>query len=132
MLPRPIGMRKSLIAGTVITVSLMIGIAGCGGSGTTASPYGAGQNTPAAVKAVSSNTLTISGFKFSSISVAPGSTVTVQNKDSAGHTVNVNGTKIDLTVGGGETGTFVAPAKAGTFTLTCDFHPSMQGSLVVK
>jgi plastocyanin len=125
-------MNKSLIAGTVITISLMIGIAGCGGGGTTASPYGAGQNTPAAVKAVSSNTLTISGFKFSSITVAPGSTVTVQNKDSAGHTVNVNGTKIDVTVAGGGSGTFVAPATGGTYTLTCDFHPSMQGSLVVK
>lgn len=125
-------MKPSLIAGTVITASLMIGIAGCGLGSGAASQYGGGQPTPAAVKVVSSNTLTISGYNFSPISVAAGSTVTIQNKDSVSHTVNVNGTKIDITVAGGAAGTFVAPTTAGAHTLTCDFHPSMQGTLIVK
>jgi len=45
--------------------------------------------------------------------------------------VKVNGTDVDLNVPGGGTATFTAPAKAGTYPLTCDFHPQMHGVLTV-
>jgi len=75
--------------------------------------------------------MTISGFAFSTLTVMPGATVTVKNADSAAHTVKVNGTDVDLNVAGGATATFTAPTKAGTYPLTCDFHPQMHGVLTV-
>ncbi len=75
--------------------------------------------------------MTISGFAFSTLTVKPGALVAVSNQDSVAHTVNVNGTSIDVTVSGGGHATFTAPAKAGTYPLTCDFHHSMHGTLTV-
>lgn len=75
--------------------------------------------------------MTISGFAFSTLTVMPGTTVTVMNADSAAHTVKVNGTDVDVKVPGGGTATFTAPTKAGTYPLTCDFHPQMHGVLTV-
>ena len=53
------------------------------------------------------------------------------NQDGVAHTVKVNGTPVDVTVSGGGQATFTAPATAGTYPLTCDFHPSMHGTLTV-
>ena len=55
----------------------------------------------------------------------------MSNQDSVAHTVKVNGTSIDVTVSGGGHATFTAPAKAGSYPLTCDFHASMHGTLTV-
>jgi plastocyanin len=73
----------------------------------------------------------ISGFTFSALTVKPGATVTVTNADAVAHTVNVNGTQIDVNVPGGGQATFTAPAKPGSYPLTCDFHKSMHGMLNV-
>lgn len=60
-----------------------------------------------------------------------GADVTVKNAYSAGHTVKVKGTDVDVNVPGAGQATFTAPAKAGTCDLTCDFHASMHGTLTV-
>ena len=73
----------------------------------------------------------ISGFTFSTLTVTPGATVTVTNADNVEHTVNVNGTSIDVTVPGSGKATFTAPTKPGSYPLTCDFHKSMHGMLTV-
>ena len=73
----------------------------------------------------------ISGFTFSALTVKPGATVTVTNSDTVAHTVNVNGTHIDLNVPGGGQATFTAPMTPGKYPLTCDFHPRMHGLLTV-
>jgi len=57
--------------------------------------------------------------------------VAVQNADTAAHTVNVNGTNIDVTVPAGGEATFTAPTKPGDYPLTCDLHSSMHGTLTV-
>ena len=75
--------------------------------------------------------LVISGFTFSHISVKSGSTVTVHNGDAADHTLTIAAANIDVDVTGGGTATFTAPKTPGTYALTCDFHPSMKGTLVV-
>jgi plastocyanin len=74
----------------------------------------------------------IQNFMFGAVTVAAGSKVEVENEDSAPHTVNVHGANIDVSVSAGGKATFTAPAKAGTYSLTCDIHPSMHGSLVVS
>ncbi|MFL6069900.1 MAG: cupredoxin domain-containing protein [Actinomycetes bacterium] len=88
-------------------------------------------HTAKATQAASSATLTISGFAFSDLTVKPGQTVTVVNDDTAEHTVNVHGTGIDVTVPGSSDASFKAPAKSGDYSMTCDFHPDMNGTLTV-
>lgn len=57
--------------------------------------------------------------------------MTVKNADSVAHTVNVNGTDIDVTVPANGSAQFVAPVTPGTYPLTCDYHPTMHGTLTV-
>ncbi|MFI5099770.1 MAG: cupredoxin domain-containing protein [Actinomycetes bacterium] len=102
--------------------------AGCSAATSAAgSPVASASSTTAG----SGPTLVISGFAFSTLTVKPGVQVSVSNQDSVAHTVKVNGTSIDVTVSGGGHATFTAPAKAGSYPLTCDFHASMHGTLTV-
>lgn len=77
----------------------------------------------------------IEGFQYTvPASVSPGATIKVVNKDSTDHTVT-SGTAGQFDSGdvaGGGTGTFTAPAAAGSYAITCTFHPNMHGTLVVK
>ncbi|MEP6630600.1 MAG: cupredoxin domain-containing protein [Lapillicoccus sp.] len=64
-------------------------------------------------------------------SVPAGSSVTITNNDSEAHTVTSKDGGFDVKVAGrGGTAQLTAP-KAGTYTLTCDFHANMKGTLVV-
>jgi plastocyanin len=82
------------------------------------------------------NAIRIQDFSYSPspLTVSPGQTVTVSNKDSATHTVTSVGAVKFLTgsVSGGGTATFTAPSAPGTYHYICDFHSSMKGTLVVK
>lgn len=78
------------------------------------------------------STLTISGFEYSALTVEPGAEVTVTNDDSDSHTVTVEDADIDVTVEGKSDATFKAPTKPGDYTITCDFHGDMQGSMTVS
>lgn len=101
-------------------------------SASTSSPQSAttiGPSAPAAV--ADGSTLTISEFTFSALTVAPGATVAVRNQDAVAHTVHVNGTDVDVTVPANGQRSFTAPATAGSYPLTCDFHPRMHGTLTV-
>jgi plastocyanin len=94
---------------------------------TTAAPT-AGTSAPAAGAQI-----TIEGFKYNEITVAPGAEVTVVNKDSAEHTVTSDTAgAFDKEVHGGETVTFTAPTQPGTYPYHCTYHPSMHGTLIVK
>lgn len=75
--------------------------------------------------------LTISGFTFAKVSVKAGSAVTIRNSDGVDHTVTIAAQGIDVGIAAGEVATFVAPATPGTYTLTCDLHPAMKGTLIV-
>lgn len=76
--------------------------------------------------------LEISGFQFGSTSVGAGGQVTVNNRDSASHTVTANGGEFDTgEVSGGAASTFVAPGESGTFEFRCEIHPDMAGTLTV-
>lgn len=125
-------MKRSLFFASVLVVGTMIAVAGCGSTTKSASSYGNQSMPTASAVATTGSSITIENFMFSTASVKAGSTVTVTNKDGVSHTVNVNGTKIDVTVPGGGSATFTAPTKAGTYPLTCDFHHSMHGTLIVQ
>lgn len=74
----------------------------------------------------------ISGFAFSSTKAAPGSSVTVVNRDDESHTLTSKQGFFDThAISGRKTATFTAPRAPGTYQFFCAIHPSMRGELVV-
>jgi plastocyanin len=115
----------------VLGGALLLAACSSGGSGSSrgAAPGG----SPAG--ATSTNAITISNFMFSPmrVSVAPGSTVSVTNKDSVAHTLTATGGQFDTgDINGGQTKTFTAPSKAGTYSYICNIHQYMMGTIVVR
>jgi len=74
--------------------------------------------------------ITIRDFAYNQITVKPGSTVQVRNDDSAPHTATGDGFDTGA-IAGGQSGSFSAPTKAGTYDLQCTLHPQMHGILTV-
>ena len=74
-------------------------------------------------------------FSPASLTVSPGAVVTVKNEDSVTHTLT---DKTDQTlfntgpVGPGQTKTFKAPDKPGSYPFFCTIHQFMTGTLVVR
>jgi plastocyanin len=98
--------------------------------------WGAGTSAPPAVAA---DTIAISGFVYSPdpLPVAPGSTVTVENGDGVPHSVSADDATSFTSgiLGGGTSGSFLAPAAPGTYTYFCEVHPGdsrMHGTLIVS
>ena len=119
------------------SLAAVVLLAACSGSpssstAATGSPAASGTSAASAPAAAGGSTLTISGFAFAALTVKPGAPVTVTNGDSVAHTVHVNGTQTDVNVPGGGQATFTAPTTPGSYPLTCDFHPSMHGTLTVS
>ena len=84
--------------------------------------------------AADSITVRIDGMRFepSVITVEPGTKVTWVHKSSMPHTVSGQADSMQsktMYKGQSYTHTF---DKAGSFDYTCDFHPSMKGTVVVK
>ena len=79
--------------------------------------------------------IVIKNFAYSpsSLTVAPGSTVTVKNEDTATHTVTATSGGAfdtgDIQPGGSET--FKAPSTPGSYAYICSIHQFMHGTLVV-
>jgi plastocyanin len=83
------------------------------------------------------DTIVIQNFAFhpASLSVPPGTTVTVINRDSTTHTVTstANPKAFDTgDVAPGASVTFHAPAHAGAYAYICQIHQYMQGLLTVE
>ena len=119
--------RSSL--GLALAAIVLAASTGCSSANPMAAP--SVSSAPSQSTTAAGPTLTIASFKFSALTVPAGAEVTVKNQDSATHTVKVKGTDVDVNVPGGGQATFTAPAKAGTYDLTCDFHASMHGTLTV-
>jgi plastocyanin len=89
----------------------------------------------ASAPASAAGTITIQGFAFSApLTVAPGTQITVLNKDGAEHTVTADSAGgFDVTVPAEGTATFTAPNAPGSYAFHCSVHPQMKhGTLVVK
>jgi plastocyanin len=107
-----------------------------GGSGTAApATPAAGSPTAAASSGGATGTsVTIKDFAFepTSITIAPGSTVTWTNQDTVGHTATADDGAFDSrTMGSGATfsETFSSP---GTYQYHCTIHPAMKATIVVQ
>jgi plastocyanin len=77
--------------------------------------------------------ITISQFTFTSVTVAPGASVNLDNLDGVEHTVTATDGAFDSgIVAAGGAGTVVAPTTPGTYAFLCAVHPSMTGQLTVQ
>lgn len=115
---------KHFIIGLAVTAVLVPTLSAC-------APAASGTSPSPSVSHSAQADLTIENFQFSDLTVKAGANFTVHNADSADHTLNIAGTGIDVTVNAGETVTVKAPAKAGSYRLSCDFHKTMSGNLTV-
>ncbi len=116
------GVGAALVAGALL-------LAACGGGPTKsgATSGGATSNT--------GTSLTISNFMFSpmDLTVSPGATVSVTNKDSATHTLTATDGQFntgDITQN--QTKTFKAPTAPGAYHYICNIHQFMVGTITVK
>lgn len=111
---------------TVGSMSLIaLALVGCSSSG---SDQGAAPST------TSGSAITIKSYKYTvPKSVKPKQKITVRNDDSVAHTVTSKpGSDFDAKVDANATTTFTAPAKPGSYSFICTYHPYMKATLVVK
>jgi plastocyanin len=106
----------------VVLLGMVISLAACSSSSTGGS-------------ASHSHTISIQNFTFSpsSTTVAPGTTVTVTNKDQVAHTLTA--TRGGFNTGDiqpGQSKTFSAPNTPGTYPYMCSIHQYMTGMLIVS
>jgi plastocyanin len=114
----------------VLAAALLLAACSSGGSGSSSAASSSGSGA-----ATSTESITISNFMFSPMraAVAPGSTVSVTNKDSVAHTLTATAGQFDTgDIGPGQTKTFTAPSKAGTYDYICNIHQYMMGTIVVR
>jgi plastocyanin len=115
-------------AGALVLASALL-LAACGGTGTKSPSSSATTSTSGGTH------ITISNFMFSpmSLTVSPGATVSVTNKDAVTHTLTANDGKFNTgDIGQNQTKTFKAPTKAGQYTYICAIHQYMMGTITVR
>lgn len=105
--------------------------AGSSASGSSASGSGSSGGS------TTTTTITIQNFAFhpSSDTVKPGATITVTNKDSVVHTLTSTSSPVAFNAGDiqpGQSKTFTAPTKPGTYPYFCMIHQYMTGTLTVS
>ncbi len=118
-----------------LTAAALLSLPGPDRLDDTATPAGSSAETPnaAAGGANDEPRINIADFTFESgISVQAGETLTVTNSDGVAHTLTSNDGLFDTgDLGGGATGSVIAPEVAGTYSFICLIHPSMTGSVTV-
>jgi len=128
-------LKRQLWGGAVVlVVAAALLLSACsGGGGSGSSGNGASANSSGT--AVKTDHITISNFMFSpmSITVAPGASITVTNKDSVAHTLTSADGHLDTgDIGQNQTKTVTAPTKPGQYHYVCSIHQYMMGTIVVQ
>jgi plastocyanin len=108
-------------------------LAACGSS--SAHSTAASGASPGAGNAA--DTIVIKNFMYSpsTLTVSPGAVVTVHNEDTVTHTLtDKSDSKLFSTgdIPAGQSKTFRAPNKAGSYSYICMIHQFMSGTLVVR
>lgn len=106
-----------------LLAALAVVTAACGGSG--------GSSTDAKAPSKGGAAVTINNFEFSpdTLQVKVGDTVTVENKDSAEHSVTATDMSFDTGRFASGKKTFMA-TKAGRFEFACSVHPYMKHAFI--
>lgn len=118
-----------LSCGVLLAVTVVVGAVNLGDAG------GAENAVKKDTQAVATNTVTIREFKYKPpvIRVKAGSRVTWINDDTAGHTASSRmGADVETaTIAKGERKTITLD-EPGTYDYICDFHPYMEGRVIVE
>jgi plastocyanin len=115
-------------------LAFLLTVAACSGASSSASSP---PTAAAATASASASAIVIKNFMFSpmTLTVSPGTVVTVRNEDSVTHTLTDKADpKLFGTgdVGPGQVKTFTAPSKAGSYAFLCTIHQYMTGTIVVR
>ena len=111
---------------------LAIGLAACSSSSKNNTSPSATTAPSGSNSAAGPDTITIQNFKFSSITVKPGATVTVKNMDSTTHTNTADKGQWNTgDIDAGSSKTFTAPTTPGSYAFHCNIHNFMTGTLTV-
>ncbi len=112
-------------------------LAACGGSDDSTPADGNGTPVPTAAKEV---TIPAGApfidqenlaFKPDKLTVKAGDKVYFLNSDTAIHTVTIDAKNVSGTMKKGDVVVWAAPA-AGTYKITCDFHPQMKATITAQ
>jgi plastocyanin len=138
--------RRTLqLVGAIALAGLFL--AACGSSSPSATGTTAGATTTTAAPTTSTaastttsaasngTTITIHTYAFSpvTLTVKPGTKVTVMNTDSVTHTLTADGGAFDTgDILPGTSTTFTAPATAGSYGYHCSIHLFMKATVVVS
>jgi len=125
--PSP-GAARRLVAVALLGTALCL--AACSSGSSTPTTAAGGSTSGHA-----SSSITIQNFAFSpaSLTVSPGATVTVTNKDNVAHTVTGKSNAFNTgDVQPGQSKTFTAPTSAGSYPYYCSIHQYMTGTLTVS
>jgi plastocyanin len=99
-------------------------------------PTSKGASAGPSTRSTATGTLiTISNFMFSpmALTVSPGATISVTNKDSDTHTLTATSGQFNTgDIAQNQTKTFKAPMHAGTYRYICNIHQYMMGSVTVN
>ena len=137
-LPRPL--RSRVLATLALATILVLSLAACGDddggavaagddtTDTTAAPAGddgADDGEAPYIEAVD--------FSLTSVTVAPGAEVEVENEGEKPHTATADDGAFDSgTIEPGASGSITAPSEPGTYDFHCTIHPNMTGTLTVE
>ncbi len=125
----------SPLAAVIFTALL---VAGCGSSTHKSAPAASSPSGGSSSGGSATAVLVIKNFAYSpsTLTVAPGATITVKNEDTAPHTVTAtnphNGAFNTGDIQPGSNATFKAPTTPGTYPYICLIHQFMHGTLVVS
>jgi plastocyanin len=129
-------MRRLTVPVTLAASTLLLAACSSSSSSTPATTT-TSSTTSTSSAAAAADTIVIKNFSFSpaTLTVAPGTKVTVTNDDSVTHTLTSTAAPQAFNTGdvaAGATSTFTAPSKAGTYTYICTIHTFMHGTLTVS
>jgi len=113
----------------IVTVFAVLALVGLGAACSTGSSGAAACASPTKTTEVDMQNI---AFTTPCVSATANDTLSLVNKDSTEHTYTVKGTSINVTIDAGKTETAsltgIAP---GTYSVICQFHPSMTATLQV-
>jgi plastocyanin len=121
------------LGGRVTVVALGVVVAATLTACSSTTPNGA--SSAPKVVATKSDAITIRNFAFrpATLTVAPGATVTVTNKDSVTHTLTSDSGAFNSgNIPAGSTVHFTAPSKSGSYPYRCNIHQFMTAVLHVS
>ena len=91
----------------------------------------AGASSSASTTGTSTSTIVIKNFNYTiPSSVKAGQEFTVHNEDGVAHTFT-SGSAFTVKVAAKGSASFTAPTKAGSYKITCDYHPNMHATMTV-